>query len=54
MRGQGVGRALLNWATEKCREKQCGLVQLTTDETRSDAHEFFFELGLAASPRGSS
>ena len=52
MRGQGIGRALFNWAIEKCREKQCGLVQLTTDKTRPDAHEFYFALGFVASHEG--
>ena len=43
---------LFDWAIEQCREKQCGLVQLTTDKTRPDAHEFYFALGFVASHEG--
>ena len=52
MRGQGIGRALFNWAIEKCRKAQCGLLQLTTDKTRPDAHEFYLALGFVASHEG--
>ena len=33
-RGKGVGEILLNRAIELARREGCGLVQLTTDETR--------------------
>lgn len=51
-RGQGVGRRMLEWAVETCRQRGCGLVQLTTDGSRSDALRFHEEFGFVASHVG--
>jgi ribosomal protein S18 acetylase RimI-like enzyme len=51
-RGQGVGRRMLEWAVETCRQRGCGLVQLTTDGSRSDALRFYEEFGFVASHVG--
>jgi len=51
-RGSGVGKAMLLWAIEQCRARGCGLVQLTTDKRRSDAHRFYAGLGFEASHEG--
>jgi GNAT superfamily N-acetyltransferase len=51
-RGSGVGRAMLGWAIEECRKRGCGLVQLTSDERRADAHRFYEALGFRATHRG--
>lgn len=51
-RGGGVGRAMLRWAIEECRKRGCGLVQLTSDERRPDAHRFYEALGFQATHRG--
>lgn len=51
-RGAGTGRALFEWAIAQCRERGCGLVQLTTDKTRSDAHRFYESLGFVATHDG--
>ena len=51
-RGGGVGRAMLEWAIGECRERGCGLVQLTSDERRPDAHRFYEALGFQATHRG--
>lgn len=51
-RGQGVGEKLITWAVEKCRERGCSLVQLTTDGRRQDAHRFYERLGFTASHTG--
>jgi len=52
IRGGGIGRQLIEWAIEKCRERGCGLVQLTTDKSRSDALRFYQSLGFIASHEG--
>ena len=52
LRGSGVGRAMLSWAVEQCRARGCGLVQLTTDKRRTDAHRFYESLGFEASHEG--
>ena len=51
-RGSGVGRALLEWAIARARERGCHLVQLTTDKTRSEARAFYEKLGFAATHEG--
>jgi GNAT superfamily N-acetyltransferase len=52
LRGQGVGAALLTWAVEEARRRGCGLVQLTTDTRRAEAHRFYERLGFTASHVG--
>ncbi|MCB0076216.1 MAG: GNAT family N-acetyltransferase [Anaerolineales bacterium] len=51
-RSQGVGQALLAWAMARARDAGCGLVQLTTDKARPDAHRFYERLGFVASHEG--
>jgi ribosomal protein S18 acetylase RimI-like enzyme len=51
-RGSGIGKALIRWAIEECRRRGCGLVQLTTDKRRVDAHRFYEALGFKASHEG--
>jgi len=52
MRGQGIGQAMLDWAIGECRVRGCGLVQLTTDRSRIEAHRFYDGLGFVASHVG--
>ncbi|MGY1691139.1 GNAT family N-acetyltransferase [Geodermatophilus sp. SYSU D01105] len=51
-RGAGVGAALFGWVVEEGRRRGCGLVQLTTDAVRADAHRFYERLGFVASHVG--
>jgi ribosomal protein S18 acetylase RimI-like enzyme len=51
-RGEGLGRRLFEWAIAQCRNRGCGLVQLTTDKTRPDALRFYESLGFRASHEG--
>lgn len=51
-RGGGLGRRMFEWAIEACRSRGCGLVQLTTDKARPDAHRFYQSLGFVASHEG--
>jgi GNAT superfamily N-acetyltransferase len=51
-RGEGLGGRLMAWAIERARERGCGLVQLTTDKRRADAHRFYVRLGFVASHEG--
>jgi len=51
-RGEGIGEALFHTAIELAREAGCGLVQLTSDKSRSDAHRFYERLGFVASHEG--
>ena len=51
-RGTGIGRAMLLWAIEECRRRGCGLVQLTSDKRRAEAHRFYEALGFRATHEG--
>ena len=51
-RGGGLGRLMFEWAIDECRQRGCGLVQLTTDKTRADALRFYESLGFQASHEG--
>jgi ribosomal protein S18 acetylase RimI-like enzyme len=51
-RGLGVGERLIGHAIELARAAGCGLVQLTSDKSRSDAHRFYERLGIVASHVG--
>jgi GNAT superfamily N-acetyltransferase len=51
-RGQRLGERLVRWAVDEARRHGCGVVQLTTDASRVDAHRFYERLGFAASHVG--
>ena len=51
-RGGGLGRRMIAWALETCRERGCGLVQLTSDKQRADAIRFYESLGFKATHEG--
>jgi len=51
-RGAGLGGNLIEWAISRARELDCGLVQLTSDITREDAHRFYERLGFVRSHYG--
>ncbi|WP_341719744.1 GNAT family N-acetyltransferase [Micromonospora sp. FIMYZ51] len=51
-RGRGLGRLMMTWAIDQARQRGCGLVQLTTDKSRHDAHRFYLGLGFVASHEG--
>lgn len=51
-RGTGHGSAMVRWAIERCREAGCGVVQLTSNKVRTDAHRFYEKLGFLKSHEG--
>ena len=51
-RGRGLGERMIAWALERCRERDCALVQLTTNRGRQDAHRFYDRLGFAPTHLG--
>lgn len=51
-RGTGIGTCLLEWCTGQARERGCGMVQLTSNASRADAHRFYERLGFTASHTG--
>lgn len=51
-RGRGLGEAFIQWAIAQAKERNCRVVQLTSDKTRIDAHRFYQNLGFVASHEG--
>ncbi|MGW6689270.1 GNAT family N-acetyltransferase [Streptomyces sp. NPDC054961] len=51
-RGGGLGAELMERAVQRARERDCGLVQLTSDKRRDAAHRFYERLGFARSHEG--
>lgn len=52
LRGQGYGTTLIEWAIAQARERGCHLVQLTSNNSRLDAHRFYERLGFEHSHAG--
>lgn len=52
LRSQGLGAVLIDACLDMARARGCGLVQLTTDKQRTDAHRFYQRLGFDASHEG--
>ncbi|HEY1622530.1 MAG TPA: GNAT family N-acetyltransferase [Streptosporangiaceae bacterium] len=52
MRGDGLGSQLIQWAIARSRELGASVVQLTSDNTRTDAHRFYERLGFVKSHAG--
>ena len=52
LRGQGIGRLMVQWAIDESRRRGCTLMQLTTHKTRTAAHRFYGRLGFDASHEG--
>lgn len=51
-RNEGLGSEMMKWAAEHCRARGCGLVQLTSNKARVDAHRFYRRLGFEQSHEG--
>lgn len=51
-RGDGLGHELVRHAIAIARERGCGLVQLTSNLRRTDAHCFHASLGFERSHAG--
>ncbi|MBX9397984.1 GNAT family N-acetyltransferase [Streptomyces sp. TRM72054] len=51
-RGSGLGTQLIEWAIAESRRQGCQLAQLTSDNSRVDAHRFYERLGFTASHVG--
>lgn len=51
-RGKGIGSKLINYAIERAKERDCHIVQLTTDKKREEALRFYEQLGFEASHEG--
>lgn len=52
LRGQGIGREMMQWTIERAKENGCASIQLTTNNDRVDAHRFYESLGFSKSHIG--
>ena len=52
LRGRGIGAALMAECETRARAAGCGMIQLTTDRSRHDAHRFYERLGYQPSHIG--
>lgn len=52
LRNQQLGTGMFTWAIAEARRRGCGLVQLTTDKSRVEAHRFYERLGFTSSHEG--
>jgi GNAT superfamily N-acetyltransferase len=51
-RNRGLGGQMMRWAIDRCRERNCAMVQLTSNKKRLDAHRFYERLGFLKSHEG--
>ncbi|RYE53940.1 MAG: GNAT family N-acetyltransferase [Rhizobiaceae bacterium] len=51
-RSKGLGSQMIQWAITQARERGCGMVQLTSNKKRLDAHRFYERLGFLKSHEG--
>lgn len=52
MRSRGIGKAMVEYAVEEARRRDCRLAQLTSNATRTDAHRFYERHGFEKSHAG--
>lgn len=52
LRGRGIGEALVGWAVQESRRRGAGLLQLTSDSTRTNAHRFYERFGFVGNHLG--
>lgn len=52
VRGKKIGEALIKEAIAYAKLEGCGIVQLTTDKQRLDAHRFYERLGFLLAMKG--
>lgn len=51
-RGQSIGAMMMHHAIDTAKAQGIGLVELTSDKARVDAHRFYVNLGFAQSHEG--
>ena len=51
-RGQGLGAKFISWAINRAAEKNCSIVQLTSDKQRPEALRFYESIGFQATHEG--
>jgi len=50
--GQGIGSAMMKWSIERARKRGAQIGQLTTHQSRAEAHRFYERLGFKGTHLG--
>jgi len=50
--GQGIGSDMMKWAIERAQKRGAHIVQLTTHQSRAEAHRFYERLGFKGTHLG--
>jgi len=51
-RGTGLGSAMIRWCIAEAARRGCGMIQLTSNASRTEARRFYERLGFTASHTG--
>jgi len=51
-RGLGLGTDCFQWAIRRAKERQCSIIQLTSNKQRTEALKFYKNLGFEATHEG--
>jgi GNAT superfamily N-acetyltransferase len=51
-RGKGIGKTMMEYCMSKAKEAGCYKIMLTSDNRRTEAHDFYKSLGFEASAHG--
>ncbi len=52
LRGEGIGRQIMEYAIDRAREAGCYKIELTSDNRRPEAHRLYGSLGFEAAAAG--
>lgn len=52
LRGRGIGYVMMWWVIEQAKDRDCDLLQLTTDRRRAGAERFYEKHGFATTHHG--
>lgn len=51
-RRSGIGKKLFEWVITRAKERDCLMIQLTTEQQRTEAFQFYQSLGFVNSHKG--
>ncbi|TLQ43101.1 GNAT family N-acetyltransferase [Streptomyces marianii] len=51
-RGIGIGTTMMGWTIRQARARGCAIMELTSHQSRTDAHDFYTRLGFTHSHAG--
>ena len=52
LRGQGLGKKIIDWCVERAKVEEAHVLQLTTDKKRTDSIHFYESMGFISTHEG--